>query len=73
MTELIVDTDALDGVGSFLLRAEQTASPRPPITECSSAVMILARYLPHNRKYGRSRQGNVRTFAVTSAATARAA
>ncbi len=32
------------GVGSFSLRTAQTASPRPPMTLCSSAVMTL----PHS-------------------------
>ena len=43
------------GVGSFSLRSEQTASPRPPMTLCSSAVTILPHSLAALRMMSSSR------------------
>lgn len=42
--KLILHADAAHGGGSFSLSRAQTASPRPPMTLCSSAVMTL----PHS-------------------------
>ena len=44
VSELVVDTDAAHQGGHFSLSRAHTASPRPPMTECSSQVMIF----PHS-------------------------